>query len=371
MKQSPLYEQIYREILEQIQNGTFCAGDRLPSEKELSEQYHVSRITSKKALEMLSDAGLVVRMPGKGSFVSDQNLRQQVSSLQKREENGGNVIGVILDGFGPSFGCQLLGSIEAECQRQGISMVLHCSYGKMEEESRAISQMRRLGVDGILIMCVHDENYNASILQMVVEHFPVVTIDRQLKGIPVSFVGTDNESAARELAGYLLDDGYKKICFVKPCAVETSTVQDRMNGFRMAYNERGMVADENLWIMDMKATLPMYFGEEQLEKDMGYVTKFIREHREIEAFFAVEYSIARIIYRCLYNMGLHKKYPVVCFDSSENIMNESMFTHVKQDEGKIGRLGVQILMDAIHGNKEIRSVQVPYQIIEVTDPAID
>lgn len=370
MKQPPLYEQIYGEMLEKIRKGEFCAGDRLPSEKELSERYHVSRITSKKALEMLADEGLAVRMPGKGSFVSEKNPVMEVYAVGL-EETKQNMIGVILDGFGPSFGCQLLSSIEEECQQQGFSMVLHCSYGKMEEETRAIGQMRQMGVSGILIMCVHDENYNSSILQMVVEHFPVVTIDRQLKGIPVSFVGTDNESAARELTGYLLDDGYKKICFVKPSAVETSTVQDRMNGFRMAYNERGMVADEGLWITDVKATLPRYFGEEQLEKDMGLITKFIQDHQEIDAFFTVEYSLARIIYRCLYNMGLHKKYPVVCFDSSDNIMNESMFTHVKQDENKIGRLGVQILVDAIHGKKEPKAVQVPYQIIEVTFPLID
>lgn len=44
----------------------------------------------------------------------------------------------------------------------------------------------------------------------MVERFPIVTIDRQLKGIPLSFVGTNNEEAARELANYLLNEGYKK-----------------------------------------------------------------------------------------------------------------------------------------------------------------
>ena len=55
MKQLPLYEQIYNDIIEGIENGTYKKGDRLPSEKELSEKYCVSRITSKKALELLED----------------------------------------------------------------------------------------------------------------------------------------------------------------------------------------------------------------------------------------------------------------------------------------------------------------------------
>ena len=53
MKQIPLYEQIYEEIREKIEERGYRVGDRLPSEKELSEQYHVSRITSKKAVELL------------------------------------------------------------------------------------------------------------------------------------------------------------------------------------------------------------------------------------------------------------------------------------------------------------------------------
>ena len=57
MKQIPLYEQIYEEIREKIEERGYRVGDRLPSEKELSEQYHVSRITSKKAVELLAEAG--------------------------------------------------------------------------------------------------------------------------------------------------------------------------------------------------------------------------------------------------------------------------------------------------------------------------
>ena len=369
MKQIPLYEQIYREILGQIQNGTYRTGDKLPSEKELSEHYHVSRITSKKAVELLADAGIVVRTPGKGTFVSEQADTAGNFGSGAEEESVGRmpVIGVIMDGFGPDFGCRMLESIESECQQQGISMLLRCSYGKMEEETRAIGQLRRLGAEGILIMCVHDENYNASILRMVVEHYPVVTLDRQLKGIPVSFVGTDNERAAKELAGYLLEKGFHRICFVKPYAAETSTIQERTAGFRAAHSEYGMVADESLWITDLKATLPMYHGEEQVKEDMEKVMRFITEHPEIDSYFAVEYSLARIIYSCLKHLGKERDCPVVCFDGTDNIMKEAMFTHAKQDEVQIGKQGVQLLAEAIRGKNVPRTVQVPYRIIEATE----
>lgn len=367
MKQRPLYEQIYSDIRGQIVQGAFEAGDRLPSEKEISEQYQVSRITSKKALEMLAEEGTVIRMPGRGTFLAKAPApdgRGEAEPVQGPSAAGEKKIGVILDGFGPSFGCRLLESIEYECQRQGIVMMLHCSYGKMEEESRAIEQLCANGAQGILIMCVHGEVYNASIMKMVVEHFPVVTLDRKLRGIPVSFVGTDNEAAARELADYLLDRGYRNICFAQRHSLETSAVKDRERGFCIAHNERGIVPDESIWLSGIKATLPLFFGPGQLKEDLQLVTDFIQEHPRIDSFFAVEYSIAQIIYTCLCRLGLEKEKPVVCFDSTENIMQEYQFTHVKQDEDQEGRLGVRILADAIDGNGEIRTVLVPHRIVE-------
>ncbi len=223
-------------------------------------------------------------------------------------------------------------------------------------------------------MCVHDENYSESILEMVVQHFPVVTIDRQLKGVPISFVGTDNEAASRDLARYLLDRGYRKTCFVKPHAAETSTLQERIRGFKKAYNEYGLFADESLWITDIRATLPAYHqyrGEQQLAEDEEKIIEFIQKHPEIDSYFAVEYSLARIVYTCLRKLGLQEKCPVVCFDGSDNIVQESMFTHVKQNEKEIGSLSVRILADEIRGDDEVKTVLVPYHIREMTRGAAD
>ena len=49
--------------------------------------------------------------------------------------------------------CRLLGSLEMECKNQGFSMVLRCSYGNIEEETRAIDELLQIGVEGIIIMC--------------------------------------------------------------------------------------------------------------------------------------------------------------------------------------------------------------------------
>lgn len=367
MKQSPLYEQIYIDIAGAIAGGKYKPGERIPSEKELTEQYNVSRITSKKALEMLAEEGKIVRMAGKGSFVTGQDeaeLVKEKSDIIYGAPGKIRLIGVILEGFGNGFGTLLLNSIERECRKKELTMVLRCSDGSIENESRAIDDFLKLGVEGMIIMCSQDENYNPKILQMVVEHFPVVTVDRQMKGIPVPHVGTDNIAAAKELTKHLLDTGYRGICFVKPDADETSTLQERQKGFVSAMNECGIITDDSNWITDLRATLPSKHFEELMEEDMEKIFCHLEDHPNVEAFLAAEFGIAQILHKCLFNKGLDKKYPIVCFDCNDNIVGQYPFTHVKQGEAKIGQLAVDTLIEVMNGSGSSKTIMVPYQIVE-------
>ena len=69
MGKTIMYERIYADLLAKIQNGDYQPGDRLPSEKESAELYGVSRITAKKAMDMLAKENQINREPGRGSFV--------------------------------------------------------------------------------------------------------------------------------------------------------------------------------------------------------------------------------------------------------------------------------------------------------------
>ena len=66
---SPRYIQVYAAIRDWIYQGTYKPGQRLPTEGELCELFGVSRITTRKAVDMLVDEQLVLRQPGRGTFV--------------------------------------------------------------------------------------------------------------------------------------------------------------------------------------------------------------------------------------------------------------------------------------------------------------
>ncbi len=75
------YVQIEEELTERIRAGKLRPGDRIPPERELAEQMHVSRMTVRQALGRLADRGLLVREQGRGTFVSEPKLVQSLSRL--------------------------------------------------------------------------------------------------------------------------------------------------------------------------------------------------------------------------------------------------------------------------------------------------
>ncbi len=77
----PLYEQIKETILLQIHSGQYVQGDRIPSERTLSETMHVSRQTVKKALDELVQAGHLSVRIGKGTYVNQRKFDLQLETL--------------------------------------------------------------------------------------------------------------------------------------------------------------------------------------------------------------------------------------------------------------------------------------------------
>jgi len=89
------HRQIIEDITTKIQEGSLKPYDRLPSEKELCEQWQASRSTVRKAMDQLTDRGKIFRVPGKGSFVSFPKITHQTSQIlsftEKMKAQGFNV----------------------------------------------------------------------------------------------------------------------------------------------------------------------------------------------------------------------------------------------------------------------------------------
>lgn len=89
---TPLYEQIKKQITEQIINGELPPGYMLPSIRALAKELGISVITVKKAYEDLEAGGYIVTNQGKGSFVAKAGAEfvreSRLKEIQQSFENG-------------------------------------------------------------------------------------------------------------------------------------------------------------------------------------------------------------------------------------------------------------------------------------------
>ncbi|MGZ8289577.1 MAG: GntR family transcriptional regulator [Telluria sp.] len=82
---SPLYMQVARKLIQDVRGGRYRVDQALPSERLLSEQLDISRVTARKAIDQLVEQGMVVRRRGSGNYVAPR-IEQPLSSLSSFSE---------------------------------------------------------------------------------------------------------------------------------------------------------------------------------------------------------------------------------------------------------------------------------------------
>ena len=83
----PIYYQIEEEIKQKIDAGTFVTGETIPSERELSEVYEVSRMTVRQSITNLVQEGRLYRVKGRGTFVAEQKIEQSLMKMTSFTED--------------------------------------------------------------------------------------------------------------------------------------------------------------------------------------------------------------------------------------------------------------------------------------------
>jgi len=85
---SRLYEQIVQQIEESITSGEIKEGDQLPAERELAQQFGVSRTAVREAVKTLREKGLLEAYPGRGTFITNGTARSIQQTLDRMIRGG-------------------------------------------------------------------------------------------------------------------------------------------------------------------------------------------------------------------------------------------------------------------------------------------
>ena len=86
VQSSRLYEQTVKQIEESILKGELKPGDQLPAERDLAQQFGVSRTAVREAVKTLREKGLVESYSGRGTFITNgtsQAIKQSLDFMMR------------------------------------------------------------------------------------------------------------------------------------------------------------------------------------------------------------------------------------------------------------------------------------------------
>ena len=92
----PLYLQVEESLKKDIKSQKYPVGSKLPSENDLCKMFNVSRITIRKALDILENKGIIHSIHGKGTFVKRSSID---SNLQKISSFGATLAQMGYEGY--------------------------------------------------------------------------------------------------------------------------------------------------------------------------------------------------------------------------------------------------------------------------------
>jgi len=77
----PVHVQLKEALRRLLESKDYKPGDRFLSENEIAKEYGVSRMTARRVMDDLSKEGLILRVPGKGSFVTRRKFVEKLTEL--------------------------------------------------------------------------------------------------------------------------------------------------------------------------------------------------------------------------------------------------------------------------------------------------
>ncbi|MGG1636991.1 GntR family transcriptional regulator [Paenibacillus sp. FSL K6-3182] len=348
---TPLYQKIQDYIRELIATEGLKAGDRIPTEKDLMKLFNVSKITVVNAMVGLANDGIISRVPGKGSFVSNDGpvevdetvpVTPTVGLERAATQNKTRMIGLVMPSIYDYFAIRLVEGVQRALREKGYRSMILLSEGDVDKEKEAFKTLKEFGTDGLLVFPVDEENYNEEILNMKFNGYPFVLIDRFLPGVETNYIAADGRLGTSLAVEYMWELGHREIAICSDSPLQTVTVQERIEGYMDALKNKGALINPAHIITDFNVG-----SLKDAEKHPLY--RYIR-NRMATAYITLNGRLAVRIYQMARQAGLRvpEDLSIISFDDPTSIVDEfSLFTHINQFEHDMGYRAASTLINII------------------------
>ncbi|QPC81275.1 GntR family transcriptional regulator [Phototrophicus methaneseepsis] len=344
----PLHEQLTNQIRHLILSKRWPAGFRLPSETELQKRLRISRSTIRHALRTMEMEGLIERMPGRGTFVTQ--LRER--------SNSNRPIAFMVTDFERPMQRQLLSGAEGIARAAGYPVFFCNSASNVAEERRLLEQIQHDDVMGVLLWPSVASCHSEYLAEMVENHLPPITVmDRTFNNVVCDYVASDNYAGGYSAVQHLIELGHEHIGFLSCRIMELLPIADRYRGYQDAMRDAGLEPYDP-WLfgepdeeIHFEAVLNAHSGSDL--QVVGDIAELLKQHQqEATAIFAINDNVALLASKAANRIGLRipDDLSVVGFDDIDIVSYlPTPLTTVAQDYFAIGQQAAKLLIERIEG----------------------
>ncbi|MDD5423960.1 MAG: GntR family transcriptional regulator [Candidatus Omnitrophica bacterium] len=351
------YQQFADILRKQVQGGQYKPGEPIPSERILSKEHGINRITLRRGIAQLIREGFLYSVPGTGTFVSDEEGLQKAHTLSsgKRLSRRKN-IACILRRLNPTSQSPILSpyyvGIFSTMQKEALKMgcVLSFNFVTSIKDERDIARWAmENNVDGIIVIGGLDKT---TVMSLYDKKFPLVLVDNEMSKPAIDSVIPDNRLGGYLAVKHLTDLGHKRIAMIRAPLQEQPASIGRLEGYKEALQEAGIKYDDSLVIE----------GYYQVEEGYKAMEKILKKSPLPTAVFAINDEAAMGAMKAVRekaSLVIPKDISIVGFDNIEwAALSTPPLTTVNVPKEEMGSIALKKLVDRIEGRIGIATKEV-------------
>ncbi len=338
----PIRSQFRALLLDNISNGDFPAGERIPSERDLAARFGISRTSVRETITELVSEGLLFRS-GRGTFVTDTSERRAAGSATRQ------IAFLISDEifhFVQAGYSQILSGVTEECLAAGCQVVFH----PLADETPLDEAGPNAGVDGFMVT---GGVRRGALKSLKTRGKPLVLVDLLASDEELPTVAIDYASGVNAAVDHLVELGHRDLGFIGfPASVKYDTFWQALERHGLIYHP-GKVRFLNIDELE-PGIAAGYHAMRRLLDRSALPTALLVTNDQVALGVMEALQVAGVeVPRSLSIVG--------CDDLSQSA--KPPLTTIRADLASVGRLAARTLLAQIHGESITESILVPVELV--------
>lgn len=342
MSPNTTLQELQSIIVNNISEGIWAPGERIPSERQLAQAYNVTRTAVRKAIASLTEQGVLVAIPGSGTYVSTKAQKAASSkTIAFLVCSRGKPDYTVTTNL---FYAQVLRGVELAARRMNYECIVS-TIDELERDYGSLDDILNK-VDGLVLGELRCQRLHDHIVR---SRYPTTLISPSLHSPVLDTIKIDSYSGSLNAVDYLVSLGHKRIAFVGG-SKDSHPAQERLAGYKAGLKKNGLEISERLirisgW-------------------DFAAAREAVRDLVAREQFTAILAASDYLAFAALqvlreHNLRVPDDVSVIGFDDLEVAAHQSPpLTSVRVHKEELGKLAVTMLLTRLEDERTVGTVTV-------------